>query len=49
LSRLFGVSGEIEWSIVPDALGQDPNSASAAFNETDLGGATVRVKFVVGK
>ncbi len=49
LSRVFGVSGEIEWSAVPDALGQDANSASAAFGETDLGGATVRVKFVVGK
>jgi opacity protein-like surface antigen len=49
LSRLFGVSGEVEWSGVPDALGQSPNSVSAAFDETDLGGVTFRVKIVVGK
>jgi opacity protein-like surface antigen len=49
VSRLFGVSGEVEWSGVPDALGQNPNSASAAFDETNLGGITFRVKFVVGK
>jgi opacity protein-like surface antigen len=49
VSRLFGVSGEVEWSGVPDALGQNPNSVSAAFDETDLGGITFRVKFVVGR
>lgn len=49
VARLFGVSGEVEWSGVPNALGQNPNSVSAAFDETDLGGITFRVKFVVGK
>ena len=49
LSKLFGVSGEVEWSGVPDALGQNPNSVSAAFDETDLGGLTFRVKIVVGR
>ena len=49
LSRIFGVSGEVEWSTVPDALGQNPNSVSAIFGETDLGGITYRVKLVVGR
>jgi opacity protein-like surface antigen len=49
IGELFGVAGEVEWSRVPDALGQDPNSVSAAFDETDLGGVTFRVKFVVGR
>ena len=49
LSRWFGVAGEVQWTTVPDALGQDPNSASAEFGEDDLGGAAVRVKFVVGR
>jgi opacity protein-like surface antigen len=49
MSRSIGVSGEAEWSTVPDALGQNPSGASAAFNETDLGGVTFRVKIVVGR
>ena len=49
LGDLFGVAGEVEWSRVPDALGQNPNSVAAAFDETDLGGVTFRVKFVVGR
>jgi opacity protein-like surface antigen len=49
LGELFGIAGEVEWSRVPDALGQNPNTVSAAFDETDLGGVTVRVKVVVGR
>jgi opacity protein-like surface antigen len=49
MSRSIGVSGEAEWSTVPDALGQNPSAVSAAFNETDLGGLTFRVKIVVGR
>ena len=49
LGELFGIAGEVEWSRVPDALGQNPNTVSAAFDETDLGGVTFRVKFVVGR
>lgn len=47
LSRLIGLAGEGEWSTVPDALGQEPSSVSAAFDETDLGGFTLRVKLTV--
>lgn len=49
LSRLLGVAGEAEWTTVPDALGKNPNSISAAFGDTNLGGFTVRVKLVVGR
>jgi opacity protein-like surface antigen len=49
LSRLIGVAGEAQWATVPDALGQHASSVSAAFDETDLGGYTVRVKVVVGR
>ena len=49
LARWLGVGGEVQWTTVPDALGQDPNGVSAAFGETNLGGAAFRVKFVVGR
>ena len=49
LARWVGVGGEIQWTTVPDALGQDANGVSAAFDETNLGGIGVRVKFVVGR
>lgn len=49
IARWFGVGGEIQWTTVPDALGQDPNGASAAFDETNLGGVSLRLKFVVGR
>jgi hypothetical protein len=45
----LGIGGEAEWAMVPDALGQDPNSVSAAFKETDLGGGSFRVKIVIGR
>jgi opacity protein-like surface antigen len=49
LLRWLGVGGEVQWSTVPDALGQDPNGVSAAFEETNLGGVGFRVKFIVGR
>jgi opacity protein-like surface antigen len=49
LARWFGVGGEVQWTSVPDALGQDPNGVSAAFDETNLGGVGVRVKVIVGR
>jgi opacity protein-like surface antigen len=48
ISRLFGIAGEVQWATVPDAIGQEPGSVGSAFDETDLGGATFRAKFVVG-
>ena len=49
LSRWLGAAAEAQWSRVPDALGDDPNSISNAFSETDLGGTTLRVKVVIGR
>jgi opacity protein-like surface antigen len=47
--KWLGAAAEVEWARVPDALGQNPNSVSAAFGETDLGGTTFRVKVVIGR
>jgi opacity protein-like surface antigen len=49
LSKWLGIAGEAAWASVPNALGQDPNSASAAFDETNLGGVTFRAKVVIGR
>jgi opacity protein-like surface antigen len=49
LASWIGTAFEAEWSTVPDALGTDPNGVSRAFNETDLGGTTFRVKVVIGR
>ena len=49
LAAWIGTAFEAEWSTVPDALGTDPNGVSREFNETDLGGTTVRVKVVIGR
>ena len=49
LARLFGVAGEAQWATVPDALGQNPSSVATAFDDTDLGGFTVRIKLVIGR
>ena len=49
LARWLGAAAEAQWSRVPKALGQDDNSVSKTFEETDLGGTTFRVKIVIGR
>ena len=49
ISRWIAAAGEAQWATVPDALGQDPNAASTAFGDTDLGGTTFRIKIVIGR
>lgn len=49
LARWFGVGGEAQWTAVPEALGSEPTSVAAAFDESDLGGFAFRVKFIVGR
>ena len=46
LARWLWVGGEGQWSFVPDALGED--GVSQLFDETDLGGFTLRFKVSVG-
>ena len=48
-SRWIGAAGELQWTTVPDALGQDPNGVAREFDESDLGGVTFRVKVVIGR
>lgn len=49
LARWLGAAAEAQWTTVPDALGDDPNSVSHEFDESDLGGVTFRLKVVVGR
>jgi opacity protein-like surface antigen len=48
LTRWIGLAGELQWATVPDAMGDDPNSVSHEFNESNLGGTSVRFKIIVG-
>ena len=48
LARWLSLGGELQWATVPDAIGEDANSVAREFSETNLGGTTVRVRFVVG-
>jgi opacity protein-like surface antigen len=47
ITRWLGLAGEASWSTVPDAIGE--SGVSEAFNETNLGGTTFRVKITVGR
>lgn len=49
LWRWLSVAGEAQWTTIPGALGQNPNSVARAFRETDLGGTSARVKFIIGR
>jgi hypothetical protein len=46
--RWLGVAGEIAWMSIPDALGTS-GSASEHFDETNLGGTSLRLKITVGR
>ena len=47
LTSWVGVAGEAVWSSIPDALGT--GGASLAFDETNLGGTSVRLSLVIGR
>lgn len=47
VTKWLGVAGEVAWTTVPNAIGD--NGVSAAFDETDLGGTTFRFKITVGR
>jgi opacity protein-like surface antigen len=49
LARWVGAAFEAEWATVPDALGSSPNSVAREFQESNLGGFTIRGKVVVGR
>jgi opacity protein-like surface antigen len=45
--RWLAIGGELAWSSIPDAIGE--RGRSALFNETNLGGTTLRVKLTLGQ
>lgn len=45
--RWLGAGGELAWTTIPDAIGT--GGASKAFGETDLSGASFRLKITVGR
>lgn len=47
LMRWVGAAAEVTWTTVPESIGQ--GGVSAAFNEDDLGGTTVRFKITIGR
>ncbi|MGH9256319.1 MAG: hypothetical protein ACRD3C_17315 [Vicinamibacterales bacterium] len=49
MARWIGAAFDATWATVPGALGEDANSVSREFQESDLGGVTLRVKVIVGR
>ncbi len=47
VSRWVGVTGEVVWTSIADALGT--GGASKAFDETNLGSTALRLKLVIGR
>jgi hypothetical protein len=47
VERWVGVAWEVNWTSVPDAIGR--GGVSAAFNESNLGGASLRFKITIGR
>jgi len=47
ITRWLGVAGEASWASVPDAIGKA--GVSKTFNETDLGGTSLRLKIAIGQ
>jgi opacity protein-like surface antigen len=48
LARWIGTAGDMQWTTVPNALGQYSNGVSNEFKESNLGGVTYRIKLVIG-
>ena len=48
MGRLFGLGGEAQWTTISDAF-DGVSSAADAFGETNLGGFSFRVRFIVGR
>lgn len=47
IARWIGIGGELAWTTVPDAIGE--TGVSALFDETDLGGTSLRLKITIGR
>jgi opacity protein-like surface antigen len=49
MRRPFALAGEAQWTTVPDAFGTGLGSASEVLDESNLGGISLRVRFVIGR
>jgi opacity protein-like surface antigen len=49
LAQWLGAAAEAQWATVPNAFGNDPNSVSHEFEESNLGSMTFRLKVVIGR
>jgi opacity protein-like surface antigen len=47
ITRWLGLAGEVNWTTIPEAIGVA--GVSAEFDETDLGGTSVRFKITIGR
>ncbi len=47
VGRWVGLAGEVVWTSIADALGD--GGASKAFDETNLGGTSLRIKLIIGR
>ena len=47
ITRWLGIAGELNWTTIPDAIGE--SGVSAEFDETDLGGTSFRFKVTIGR
>jgi hypothetical protein len=47
VSRWIAVGGDVNWSTIPDAIGS--SGVSEVFDETDLGGVSIRFKITIGR
>ena len=47
VARWVGLTGEVVWTSIPGALGD--GGASKAFDETNLGGTSIRLTLVIGR
>jgi hypothetical protein len=47
ITRWLGIAGELNWTTIPDAIGE--SGVSEEFNETDLGGTSFRFRITVGR
>lgn len=47
LARWIGLTGEAVWTSIPNAIGT--GGASQAFDETNLGGTSIRLSLVIGR
>jgi hypothetical protein len=47
ITRWLGVAGEVNWTTIADSIGTA--GVSAEFDETDLGGTSLRLKITIGR